>query len=68
MKKWTALLKAAASATDEAERGDLYRQIGELYAEEVPTMPLFWEPEFITNRAVLKASPLARPSNSTTSR
>ena len=42
------LLLAAASSADPAERTDLYQQIGELYAEDVPTIPLFWEPEFIT--------------------
>ncbi|MGV8025501.1 MAG: ABC transporter substrate-binding protein [Anaerolineaceae bacterium] len=45
-----ALLTAAATATDPAVREDLYQQIGELYAEDVPTIPLFWEPEFITFR------------------
>ncbi|MDY6873686.1 MAG: ABC transporter substrate-binding protein [Chloroflexota bacterium] len=44
------LLLAAASSSDPAERETLYQQIGELYAEEVPTLPLFWEPEFITTR------------------
>mgnify|MGYP005846023179 CR=1 FL=1 len=44
------LLQWAAAATDEDERGELYQQIGELYAKEVPTIPLFWEPEFITYR------------------
>jgi len=44
------LLLAAASTADPAEREALYKQIGELYAEEVPTIPLFWEPEFITYR------------------
>ena len=43
-----ALLLGAASSSDPAEREDLYQQIGELYAEDVPTIPLFWEPEFIT--------------------
>lgn len=43
------LLLQAASATDPAEREALYQQIGELYAQEIPTLPLFWEPEFITN-------------------
>ena len=43
-----ALLLAAASSADPAERTELYQQIGELYAEDVPTIPLFWEPEFIT--------------------
>ena len=28
----------------------LYQQIGDLYAEEVPTIPLFWEPEFVSYR------------------
>ncbi|MBG0787159.1 MAG: hypothetical protein H0S79_18850 [Anaerolineaceae bacterium] len=42
------LLLAAASSSDPAEREALYQQIGELYAEDVPTIPLFWEPEFIT--------------------
>jgi peptide/nickel transport system substrate-binding protein len=45
-----ALLTSAATATDPADREDLYQQIGELYAEDVPTIPLFWEPEFITFR------------------
>jgi peptide/nickel transport system substrate-binding protein len=44
------LLQSAASATDTTERGNLYKQIGELYANEVPTIPLFWEPEYITFR------------------
>jgi peptide/nickel transport system substrate-binding protein len=43
-----ALLLAAASSSDPAERETLYQQIGDLYAEEVPTIPLFWEPEFVT--------------------
>jgi peptide/nickel transport system substrate-binding protein len=44
------LLQSAASATDPTERTSLYKQIGELYADDVPTIPLFWEPEFITYR------------------
>ncbi|HCU57108.1 MAG TPA: hypothetical protein DF984_02585 [Anaerolineaceae bacterium] len=45
-----ALLLAAASSSDPEERTTLYEQIGELYAEDVPTIPLFWEPEFVTYR------------------
>ena len=45
-----ALLQAAASETDTTARADLYQQIGELYANDVPTIPLFWEPEYITYR------------------
>ena len=44
------LLLAAASSADPAEREALYQQIGVLYAEDVPTIPLFWEPEFVTYR------------------
>lgn len=45
-----ALLQAAAASADPAERESLYQQIGELYAEDVPTIPLFWEPEFVSYR------------------
>lgn len=45
-----ALLQAAAATSDPTQRGDLYRQVGELYVEEVPTIPLFWEPEYVTYR------------------
>ncbi|MBN2555574.1 MAG: hypothetical protein JXA97_06495 [Anaerolineales bacterium] len=45
-----ALLLAAASSADDADRTALYQEIGELYATEVPTLPLFWEPEFVTYR------------------
>ena len=44
------LLLAAASSADPAEREALYQQIGVLYADDVPTIPLFWEPEFVTYR------------------
>jgi peptide/nickel transport system substrate-binding protein len=44
------LLLEAASSTDPADREALYQQIGDLYANEIPTLPLFWEPEFITYR------------------
>jgi len=45
-----ALLLAAASSADPAEREMLYQQIGDLYATDVPTIPLFWEPEFVSYR------------------
>ncbi|HAF62502.1 MAG TPA: hypothetical protein DCK95_09270 [Anaerolineaceae bacterium] len=45
-----ALLMEAATSVDPAKREELYQQIGELYAEDVPTIPLFWEPEYITFR------------------
>jgi peptide/nickel transport system substrate-binding protein len=56
-----ALLLAAASAADPAEREELYRQIGELYATEVPTLPLFWEPEFVTYRNGVQGVTIGAP-------
>ncbi|MBN1665509.1 MAG: hypothetical protein JW862_00410 [Anaerolineales bacterium] len=44
------LLLRAASASDPAERTELYQEIGDYWAERVPTIPLFWEPEFVTYR------------------
>jgi peptide/nickel transport system substrate-binding protein len=45
-----ALLTKAGSSADPAVREATYKEIGELYAEEIPTLPLFWEPEFIIAR------------------
>ena len=44
------LLLRAAASSDAAERETIYAELGEYYAEEVPTLPLFWEPEFVTYR------------------
>ncbi len=55
------LLLAAASSSDPAEREKLYKQIGELYAVEVPTLPLFWEPEFIIYREGVKGVAIGAP-------
>jgi len=44
------LLKEAASSADPAVREAKYQEIGALWADEVPTIPLFWEPEFVTYR------------------
>jgi peptide/nickel transport system substrate-binding protein len=55
------LLQAAAASTDPAEREELYRQVGVLYAEEVPTLPLFWEPEFITSRVGVEGITIGAP-------
>ena len=56
-----ALLLAAASSSDPAERATLYEQIGELYAEDVPTIPLFWEPEFVTYRDGVEGVAIGAP-------
>lgn len=55
------LLQAAAASSDPAEREDLYRQIGELYAEDVPTIPLFWEPEFVSYRTGVEGVVIGAP-------
>lgn len=56
-----ALLQAAAASADPAEREDLYQQIGDLYAEEVPTIPLFWEPEFVSYRDGVEGVTIGAP-------
>jgi peptide/nickel transport system substrate-binding protein len=55
------LLQAAAAATDETERASLYKQVGEFYAEDIPTIPLFWEPEFITFRNGVEGITIGAP-------
>ncbi len=55
------LLLRAASSADPAEREALYKEIGEYYAEEVPTLPLFWEPEFVTYRAGVEGVLIGAP-------
>ena len=44
------MLQGAAASADPDVREDLYQDIGELWAEDIPTIPLFWEPEFIVYR------------------
>ena len=44
------LLLRAASSGDPAEREALYKEIGDFWVEELPSIPLFWEPEFVTYR------------------
>lgn len=48
--KMDELLLSAASSNDPAEREELYKEIGDYWAEELPTIPLFWEPEYVTYR------------------
>jgi len=44
------MLQQAAASSEPEERTELYADIGELWAEDLPTIPLFWEPEFIVYR------------------
>jgi peptide/nickel transport system substrate-binding protein len=55
------LLARARAATDENERTEIYAELGEFYAEEVPTLPLFFEPEFITNRPGIEGITIGPP-------
>jgi peptide/nickel transport system substrate-binding protein len=59
--KMDTLLQAAASSPDPATREALYKQIGVLYAEEIPTIPLFWEPEFVTYRDGVEGVKIGAP-------
>jgi ABC-type transport system substrate-binding protein len=54
------LLKGGASA-DPAVREEVYKEVGELYADDVPTLPLFWEPEFITYRNGVEGVAIGAP-------
>lgn len=55
------LLTKAASSSDPAVREATYAEIGSLYAEEVPTIPLFWEPEFVTTRTGVDGVKIGAP-------
>ena len=55
------LLLTAASSADPAERESLYQEIGDYWAEELPTIPLFWEPEFVTYRDGVEGVTIGAP-------
>jgi len=55
------LLLRAASSSDPAEREALYKEIGDYWAEELPTIPLFWEPEFVTYRDGVEGVSIGAP-------
>ncbi len=55
------LLLTAASSSDPAEREALYQEIGDYWAEELPTIPLFWEPEFVTYRDGVEGVTIGAP-------
>ncbi|HOV47662.1 MAG TPA: ABC transporter substrate-binding protein [Anaerolineae bacterium] len=59
--KMDELINGAAATADPAKRTELYKQLGELYAEEVPTLPLFWEPEFVTYRDGVEGVKIGAP-------
>lgn len=56
-----ALLTKAGSSADPAVREETYKEIGELYADDIPTIPLFWEPEFIIARKGVEGIKIGAP-------
>jgi peptide/nickel transport system substrate-binding protein len=44
------LLALQRSETDPTKRAALLKQIDQYWAENIPTLPLFWEPEYISAR------------------
>ena len=56
-----ALLTKAGSSADPAVREETYKEIGELYADDIPTIPLFWEPEFIISREGVEGIKIGAP-------
>jgi peptide/nickel transport system substrate-binding protein len=56
-----ALLLKAASASDPAVREATYAELGTLYAEDIPTIPLFFEPEFVIYRNGVEGVAIGAP-------
>lgn len=59
--KMDEMLLAAASTSDPADREAKYKELGDYYTEVVPTIPLFWEPEFITYRNGIEGIAIGAP-------
>ncbi len=55
------LLQRGAASSDPAEREEIYAELGEYYAEQAPTLPLFWEPEFVTFRDGVEGVKIGAP-------
>lgn len=55
------LLQRAAASPSAEERTQLYKELGDYYAEQVPTLPLFWEPEFIIVRDGIEGVAIGAP-------
>lgn len=55
------LLAQARSESDQTKRTEIYKQVGDLWASEVPTIPLFWEPEYITYRNGVEGVTIGSP-------
>jgi peptide/nickel transport system substrate-binding protein len=56
-----ALLLEGGASSDDAVREQAYQALGELYADDVPTLPLFWEPEFVTYRDGVEGVAIGAP-------
>jgi peptide/nickel transport system substrate-binding protein len=57
----SALLSTAAASTDAEQRRGLYQRIGARYAEEVPTVPLYWDPAVIAYRTGVEGVAVGPP-------
>lgn len=44
------MLAQAAASTDQVERGRLYQEIGDIWSEDIPTLPLYWDTVFLASR------------------
>jgi peptide/nickel transport system substrate-binding protein len=55
------LLVEAASSSDPAVRTEKYQELGDVWAEDLPTIPLFWEPEFVTYRNGVEGVAIGAP-------
>ena len=60
-KKLDDLLAQGRSESDPAKRAVIYKQIGTYWAENAVTIPLFWEPEFVTVRKGVSGVKIGAP-------
>jgi ABC-type transport system substrate-binding protein len=60
-KKLDDLLAQARTETDPTKRNELYKQVGAYWAENIPTLPLFWEPEYVVTRVGVENVTIGAP-------
>jgi peptide/nickel transport system substrate-binding protein len=53
------LIDQSAQTANPDVRNQVYEQIGEIYAEDVPVIPIFWDAEFLVKRAGIQIEPAA---------
>ena len=60
-KDFDELLAKARSESDETKRNELLKEVQDYWAENVVTIPLYWEPEYVTVRNGVKGVEIGAP-------